>query len=638
MVFQLGVFQAGVFQQDGEQTGLNAHEVGDDVFAGEGSPIVTAVLAAHEVGADVADVIGAPILIGVLDAAEVGSDTVDIFGAYGQLWAVEVGHDTFEGNGDSEGNIIIIPRNIAEGIAYLLELEAFDPVLDETVILTYSSGGFVTKPTDALPNTVYDPHIDVPGDYSRSMFGTGGTAGEIRVGAGIVKLINLDGTLDHLSDLAFDGRPLTIKTVARLNPRYENAVTVFKGTMSHAEFGIGEINILIRDRLALLDKPIQETTYAGTTIAGGVNEAEGRPEDLKGRPKPLPFGMPLNVEAVASNVFDRIYDVGEGGMSEIAAVRDHGVLLTPFGTSYPTISALRAAAIPAGSWAGSVALGKFRLGSEPKGLVTARPVSGATAADRTAAQLARRIMLRMGLVEDVDFLGSDVAALDTLNGAEIGVWVGTEEETALSVVSRILNSIGASCVPDRLGVFRLYRFDPASPEDFPSLVIIEDVIMEGSANIERLGTGDRGSGIPAWRVNLNYAHNGAVMSPSELAEGELALTDAFRGFAGKEWRVATAEDEDVKARHLLSPELSFDTYLIHEADAQAEAARRLAMYGVRRDRYRVPVPSFLAEPVDLNSVVELRIDRFGLSAGKKFRVIGIDENFETGITTLDIWG
>src|SRR5690606_22490830 len=99
-------------------------------------------------------------------------------------------------------------------------------------------------------------------------------------------------------------------------------------------------------------------------------------------------------------------------------------------------------------------------------------------------------------------------------------------------------------------------------------------------------------------------------SAADLDPEALPLTDDFRAFAGEEWRKAIAEDETVKVAHLLSPELTFDTYLIHEADAQAEAERRLALYGVQRERYRIEVKSFLAEPVDLNSIVELRINRF----------------------------
>lgn len=49
----------------------------------------------------------------------------------------------------------------------------------------------------------------------------------------------------------------------------------------------------------------------------------------------------------------------------------------------------------------------------------------------------------------------------------------------------------------------------------------------------------------------------------------------------------------------------------------------------------MPVKSWIVEEVDIGSVVALQVQRFGLSAGKSFAVIGIAENFQTGITT---WG
>lgn len=621
MAFQPGAFQADAFQgADGAISGVL-----DVVFA----PV-------FEV-----DFAGAVAVAGAVDVTFAPAFEVDFAGAVdvaGGLDGVFAPVFVLDFAGTSEGHPIVIPRNIAEGVDYLVEIEALDVAADEPLLLTYSGQGFTTLPTDSLPNRAFDPHVRVPGDYSRSMFGAGGTFGDLQVGAGVVTLINLDARLDGLADFAFDGRAITVKTVARMRPLYENAVTVFRGTMSHAEFTADEVRLVIRDRLAVLDRPIQETLYAGTTIAGGMGEAEGRPEDLKGRPKPLPFGAPLNVQAVLSNAFDRVYDLGEGGLNDILEVRDGGVLLTPSGSDHADLAALLAASIPPGHWGTCLATGQIRLGSEPNGQVTARPVKGATAADRTAAQLARRILLRMGLVEDVDFPADDIAALDALNSAEIGYWIGAEEQTALVALSRILNSIGATCGPDRLGVFRLYRLDDIAGDDFPVATFTAAEILREGDGLERLGTGDRGSGVPSWRITMNYGHNGAVMSAAELADEALSLSDPFRAFAGQEWRSVVAEDEAVKAAHLLSPELVFESYMIHEADAQAEADRRKTLYGRRRDRYRVPAKSYLAEPVDLNSVVALRVNRFGLSAGKRFRVIGLDENHEERETTLDVWG
>jgi hypothetical protein len=623
MAFQVGAFQADAFQGADGKNRL----VLDAVFASAFTAAITGTVSVKgTLDGDVqiafaADVSGSVLVTGALDAL------------FSPLFTA-----AFEG--DSDGTIIIIPRDIAGGIAYLIEIEAHDPVLGETVTLRYSSDGFNTTPIDVSPNAFYAPRIKVPGNYERSMFGSGMTTGEQRVGAGVVELINADGALsdggrDSIYDHAFDGYDLTIRTVSRIKPRYENSVVVFRGTMEQAEFPWQKVVIRMRDRLAVLNEPIQPVLFAGTTIAGGMDEAEGRPDDLKGRPKPLCFGVPRNVPAVHSNIYDDIFDLGQLGLDGIAEVRDSGVLIPATGTDYTTVAALRAASIPEGKYATVLNLGLFRLGSIPEGTITASPIVGATAADRSAGQLARRILLHMDLVEGTDFLAKDVEALDTVNDAELGYWIGTDEETALSVLSKILGSIGATIVPDRLGVFRMYRFDDPAGIIPVTTFTAAEVLETATVGIERLVTGDQGRGVPAWRITQHYGHNAAVMNKSEL---DVSTTDEFKGFAVEEWRNAVADDYTILAVHRLAPELTFDSYFVHEADAQAEAERRLSLYGVVRDYFVVPVKSYLVEQVDLNSVVRLTLPRFGLDSGKLFRVVGIVEDFETGITKLELWG
>ncbi|OJU66994.1 MAG: hypothetical protein BGO05_27680 [Rhizobiales bacterium 63-7] len=119
---------------------------------------------------------------------------------------------------------------------------------------------------------------------------------------------------------------------------------------------------------------------------------------------------------------------------------------------------------------------------------------------------------------------------------------------------------------------------------------------------------------------------------------ETDTSDDYKAFAENEWRSAVAQDDDVKAIHKLAPELTYETYLVNEADAIAEAQRRLALHSVPRDRFLVPVKAYLVEKIDLGDIVRLQVNRFGLDEGKDFVVIGITENLETGITTLDVWG
>ena len=107
---------------------------------------------------------------------------------------------------------------------------------------------------------------------------------------------------------------------------------------------------------------------------------------------------------------------------------------------------------------------------------------------------------------------------------------------------------------------------------------------------------------------------------------------------GKEYRTATATDAAVKEKHLLSPELNVDSLMVAEADAQAEADRLLALYKIRRDVLKVQVKTQVVAKVILGQVVKIVNPRYGYSAGKLFRVIGVVVNWGTGTVTLTLWG
>lgn len=637
MAFQSGAFQAGAFQGAGGNR-LVAVEVGDDTFTGASATLSPAVLAAVEGSNDVFVGSSSTSTPATLTAREQGSDTFTGNGALVLLRARETGADKFSGLSNSAGQIIVIPRAPVGGTGYLVEMQSVHRVSGTARTFYFSTDAFNSLPSDTPANQHYKVRIMNPGNYSRSLFSPGTTSGDVSVGYGYIELVNMDGELDELRDYAFDGYSLRILTISRLRPVYVEASKLFDGTMEQVELSWESARVLIRDRLAELDKALQTALFAGTTIAGGMNEAEGQPDDLKGKPKPLCYGAPAQIVPSPANSFDLIYSAGADGLDAITEVRDKGVLLTASGNDYATIASLRTASIPSGQYATVKALGLFRLSSSPQGQVTCAPVKGLNAAARTAAKLARLVLLKAGFVENTHFLASDITALDALNPAEVGYYVEAEEVTTLDVVRKILGSIGAAIVPNRLGVFRLVRF--AAPSGYPVLTLTDADLLttgdQGQKAIDQLATGDEGKGVPAWKVSVKYRRNWSVMTNNDLAS--VNVTAPFRSFATEEWRTAVASDTGVKTKHKLSPELTFETFLVSEAAAQAEANRLLALHSVRRERFKVTVKSWMAAPLDLGSVVRLQINRFGLSLGRDFTVIGITENYQTGNTTLDLWG
>jgi len=513
---------------------------------------------------------------------------------------------------------------------YLVEIDTYDLRTDAIEKRRFGTAGFSTLPSDSPANIYFEERLTQPGNYERYAFANGTTSGESDVSFGFIELANADGGLDYLNEVAVDGRELKIYGLESRMSSWSSRQLLFIGTMEQVELSWTTVSIRIKDRLFELRKNIQDNLYLGTTTAGGQNTAEGTADDIKDRPKPFLFGKALNFAPILANRFDRIYQVNDGPINAGIIVRDVGVPLT-FAANYDTIAQLRSATIAGGSFATARALGLFRIGANPQGDITVDSSEGADGS-RSAPRTIQRLLLGFGLTTD-DFSVADLETLHALNPAEVGIWTGAETYETLSIVSQLLDSIGATCVPDRLGVLRFFRLD--IPTGQAVATFDRSIILDKGNGIERLATNDDGRGVPAKKVTIKYAYNYTIQTGVNLAG---STTDAQKAFAKEQWRTAVAEDATVSTKFLLAPELEFETMLVNLADAQAEANRRLNIYKVRRDRYRIPIKTDYVSNIDLGSVISLSINRFGLSAGKKFLVIGINENYRTGITTLDVFG
>ncbi|WP_019998775.1 hypothetical protein [Aureimonas ureilytica] len=500
------------------------------------------------------------------------------------------------------------------------------------------AGGYRTAPGDDPANVYFDPFITQPGNYRRNLFGTGGrTTGASEVDRGTAEIMNMSGELDRMRDYAFDGYDLTISAVKDGRTRFSDRVPYMRGTMEQIGFDWDAVKLYLRSRLALLDKPLQPLTYAGTTTDATKVEAEGG-EDLKGAPRVLLYGAPLNVPAVALNRFSQIYGVGHQ-LSAVLQVRDKGAVVDAAGADYPTLAALRSATISEGRWASCLALGLIRFGGNVvrSGQVTVNAVEGGGAAMRTAGQVVRRILIGTGLVEGVDFLASDIAALDAEAPYEVGYWPGTNRVTTLNAVTLILASVGASIAPDRLGLFRIVRF--RAPSGQPARVFRRsDLVEDDGPGLQRQPTGDDGRGVPAKNIIVRHSLNHAVVTRDSLSGTALQTDPTFVAFVTEEWRQENQASADIAEIHKNAPEMTFDTMLVTVAGAKAMAAWWAGLYSTYRDRLTVKVRPSRAAGVDLSSVVALDVGRFGLVAARPLVVAGILENLEENMTTLDVWG
>lgn len=271
----------------------------------------------------------------------------------------------------------------------------------------------------------------------------------------------------------------------------------------------------------------------------------------------------------------------------------------------------------------------LRLGSSPLGEITADFTVGATAADRTAAQVFTQVLTRAGYTSS-DWVTTDITALDALDDSEIGLFLDRETSIA-SALDAIANTVGAWWGPRASdGKFRLVRW--LAPSGTPALVITANDLAEP---LTILPTTDDGRGLPSYKTTLRYAPNWTPQT-SGLAAG---VTDARRAYLAAQWREVSGRTVAVQTAYLLANATIEETLYVTAADATAEATRRQTLRGVRRRRFRAVLrmdDETLA--LDVGDVVTLEHPRYGLSAGADFRILGVEPDHSRKRVTLNLWG
>lgn len=503
-------------------------------------------------------------------------------------------------------------------------------------VLRGSDLGYATEPSDTPANTIYRPWLSIPALYSRSVFLDGVTAGRGRGDAGQIVLINASGAFDPFLDHGLDGREVAIKRVGWLSA-YSTADTLFTGTTEYAEFvtrgrppnTVHQVIIHLRDKQSILEnKQAQSTLFEGTTISGGAT-AEGN-ADQQGKPKPFGYGRIFNAAPAIANAYDLIYQVNDGPLHSIEGVYIDGVAVLDGATDHADLAALHGATVPASTFHTCKALGLFRLGSVPAGVLTCDFTVGATSADRTAAQIAKSLVLDRGELTAGEIDDAAITALDTATSAECGLYVDRDANTA-DLLDQVCGSVAAWWGFNRAGKFTMGRL--AEPAGAPDLQVTDKDIVE----LQRGRTRTEGNGVPAYRVRLGYKKN-----HTEQAIPANAATEERRGEIKERYRFVSSEDASTQTKHLLAPELSFETLVWSEADALAEANHRLDLFKVQRSRWIVSVPLSLiidAEAIpDIGGIVDVTTARYGMNNGKKFLLVGIQEDYRNSAADLELWG
>lgn len=484
-----------------------------------------------------------------------------------------------------------------------------------------ADGRLVTGPGDTPANTAFDDSLIDPGSVGLAAFGYGRTSGDTKLDTGEIVIANVDGAYDAWVGYGFDGRQIIIRSGDPGSPYPSGWTTVMVGTAEAPEATYSKLVIRLRDRQFVLDKPALQNLYAGTNSL--PNGLEGTPTDIKGKRKPKVYGLVRSIEPFLVNTSKLTYQVCDGAVASITAY-DRGLALTA-GADYATSALLQAATVTAGTYATCLAEGYFRLGSTPAGLVTADVTQGANAAARTAAQIAKAILTDAGLGGSIS--ATDVTAMDTANSAVCGVYV-SDDTTIAQALDFVVGGVGGYYGFDQTGTIRMGIL--TAPSGSP----VATILRTDALSIERQPAKD--AGIPIWRATINHSKLGRAQ-PTDLAS---SVTAAERARLQDTWRASSSADASIKTQFLMAGEITRDSPLTDDTAAATEAARVLALYKVRRDVLEVPVHIDFATQngLWLLQVVNVTISRFGLNAGKLFRIIGIRFELGSRRAVLTLWG
>lgn len=474
----------------------------------------------------------------------------------------------------------------------------------------FATQEWATAPTDAPANQAFDGRLRNPLGFSRSLIG-GERFESLVTGDGSLTIDNTDGAYDGLpNDYAIDGRRVVVK-VGRTTDAYSDFVTLFEGTARDWHGDVDQIEVLTRDNGYKLEVPAQPNIYGGT---GG---AEGG-DDLAGKRKPILLGPVQHGGPVLVDPALLIYQLADGAIANDVEILDRGVALTPGGNDQASYAALAAYSVAAGEYEFYPAGGYVKLGSLPDGIVSFRGATGGGLAQ--TGEIIRSLLASTVLLDPQEVAGASFTALDALQPADVGLFVGPDDGSSVADAARhLLAGIGAFGAFDRYGRLYVARIDAPGGDPVDSF---------DAGDIVALSREPLGSGLspPPWRIRTAYQRNFMELT------GELAgsVSAADRATFAEPYLLAQSADPTIITAHALAQDANpVESYFDAQADAEAEAARLLFLFATGRALWRMQLPR-RALLLELGDVITVTFPRFGLAGGMQMTVMETAPAINTG--------
>lgn len=447
---------------------------------------------------------------------------------------------------------------------------------------------YISLPTDAPANRAYLPCIESGIAFTERL--SLDADGNPAISAGDIEVSNPDGALDVWLNDVWVNRAVRVYIGDASWPRAEFRL-VFSGVCADlTTSGTGRLNISLRGKLERLNTPVTETLIGGSSAN-------------KDRLQPLGFGECHNISPVLVDEGQQEFQASAVALERIIEARSNGAPLT--------ITQL-------------LSTGKFRMTTAIYGQITASVQFGAPYAN-TVAAIIQTLATSWGtaatrlVAADIDT--ANFTAFAAANAQPVGVYLA-DRANVMQVCQQLAASVGAQLVVSSTGLLRLVKLQ--LPATGTPLAI-------GPADWEL------GSLQPKQRpevvagIKLAYCRNWTVQSSLETG-----IPPAHAELYGQEWLTVTARSAPVATAYRLQGEPpQVDTLLLTEADAQAEANRRLALWSTPRTVFSLRGYAQLLT-LELGQAVTLTAPRWGLAAGKSGQVVGLQRDWLAGRVDVEV--
>ena len=530
------------------------------------------------------------------------------------VWLIEINPDP-QGVGDPRPPQLFMPSGTPMGA---LNTQGSSVATAPTIVA--SDRGWVQEPGDTGTIAVYPPRMLEPPAVERFIPVYPGEGRRAQIESGELRFSNTDGALDTIAgEWAVAGRRVKLTRAPHRRPTHalrSTWVEVASLRASEAFEGTDTLRMPLRSAAADL-QTTANTLYTGT---GGTEGSTG----LEGVTKPRIFGFVRNIKPVLIDDVNRVYQLHDGAVQQIVAVRDGGLdlVLHADASSYASLVAENPGTGKYASYKGG---GFIKLHDDPVFLTS--DVRGETDGGyvSTASHVAAQILRVIGGVAS-----ATASSFSAWPQEEVGIIV--REGTVEDAMNQLAGGLGSAW----WGANTLGQFEGSiiyAPVATTSTIAIEPY-MQISAPEETSG-----STPPWWRVKVSYQEIETTQEGGDIAA---AASTHIQEFYGKKRRFAVASDITVRTRYPLAvdgPELP--GVLESQTAASTLAQSLLAIYKVPRRTWSARVGPRAGGinwwTIPIGTTVTLRWPGIPtLANGKAFIVRGISARGD--YAELELWG